>query len=162
MLMFVDVFDVFWMVYDPTRDREEREWKERRGTERTYRKDSTLSIVHQEIRNQTTSSSVLYEYTKKRTPDSIKSKVIQEEKGSNSFYGARVGDLHCGVKNDFVESEEGRLTRKDKKFIAAPNPSINSVLKHDCIPNSSTNMLSPGIIIIAFRPHCRGIIGGSM
>jgi hypothetical protein len=47
----------------------------------------------------------------------IASKVIRE-KGNNS------GDLHCGVRNDFIESEGG-LMRKDKKHIADPNPSNN-------------------------------------
>jgi hypothetical protein len=50
------------------------------------------------------------------------SKVIRE-KGNNSFCGAG-GDLHCGVRNDFIESGGG-LMRKDKKHIAAPNSSNN-------------------------------------
>jgi hypothetical protein len=53
----------------------------------------------------------------------IASKVIRE-KGNNSFCGAG-RDLHCGVRNDFIESEEGGFMRKDKKHIAAPNPSNN-------------------------------------
>jgi hypothetical protein len=44
----------------------------------------------------------------------IASKVIQE-KGNNSFCGAG-GDLHCGVRNNFIESEEGGLMRKDKAY----------------------------------------------
>jgi hypothetical protein len=52
----------------------------------------------------------------------IASKVIRE-KGNNSFCGAG-GDLHCGVRNDSIESEGG-LMRKDKKYMAAPNPSNN-------------------------------------
>jgi hypothetical protein len=53
----------------------------------------------------------------------IASKVIRE-KSNHSFCGAG-GDLHCGVRNDFIESEEGGLMRKNKKHVAAPNPSNN-------------------------------------
>jgi hypothetical protein len=53
----------------------------------------------------------------------IASKLILE-KGNNSSCGAG-GDLHCGVRNDFVESLEGRLMRKDIKYIAFPYPSNN-------------------------------------
>jgi hypothetical protein len=59
----------------------------------------------------------------------IASKVIQEKGFPNSFFPGAGGDLHCGVRNDFIESEEWGLMRKDKKFIAAPNPSNDQSIR---------------------------------
>jgi hypothetical protein len=48
----------------------------------------------------------------------IADKVI-EAKGDNTFLGAG-GNIHCGIKNDFKETDNG-IERKDKKTISAPN-----------------------------------------